>query len=37
MIDEISLTILEILQDKARVPNAEVARQVGMARRSLTL
>lgn len=31
MIDEISLTILEILQDKARVPNAEVARQVGMA------
>lgn len=31
MIDEIDLQILEILQDKARIPNAEVARQVGMA------
>ena len=29
--DEIDLKILEILQDKARIPNAEVARQVGMA------
>jgi Lrp/AsnC family leucine-responsive transcriptional regulator len=31
MIDEISLKILKILQDKARVANVEVARQVGMA------
>lgn len=31
MIDEIDLQILQILQDKARIPNAEVARQVGMA------
>jgi Lrp/AsnC family leucine-responsive transcriptional regulator len=31
MIDETDHQILEILQDKARVPNAEVARQVGMA------
>ncbi|MDX2481458.1 MAG: Lrp/AsnC family transcriptional regulator [Desulfuromusa sp.] len=31
MIDEIDHQILEILQKKARVPNAEVARQVGMA------
>lgn len=31
MIDEIDLHILEILQEKARIPNAEVARQVGMA------
>lgn len=31
MIDEIDLQILNILQDKARIPNAEVARQVGMA------
>lgn len=31
MIDEISLSILKILQDKARIPNVEVARQVGMA------
>ena len=31
MIDEISLKILRILQDKARIPNVEVARQVGMA------
>jgi Lrp/AsnC family leucine-responsive transcriptional regulator len=29
--DEIDLRILEILQEKARIPNAEVARQVGMA------
>jgi Lrp/AsnC family leucine-responsive transcriptional regulator len=31
MIDEIDHRILEILQEKARIPNAEVARQVGMA------
>lgn len=31
MFDEIDLHILEILQEKARIPNAEVARQVGMA------
>jgi len=31
MIDDIDHRILEILQRKARVPNAEVARQVGMA------
>ncbi len=31
MIDEISLKILGILQEKARIPNVEVARQVGMA------
>ncbi|MDT8420309.1 MAG: Lrp/AsnC family transcriptional regulator [Desulfuromonadales bacterium] len=30
-IDEIDYKILEILQEKARIPNAEVARQVGMA------
>jgi Lrp/AsnC family transcriptional regulator, leucine-responsive regulatory protein len=30
-IDDIDLNILEILQGKARIPNAEVARQVGMA------
>jgi len=29
--DAISLKILKILQEKARVPNTEVARQVGMA------
>jgi Lrp/AsnC family leucine-responsive transcriptional regulator len=29
--DEISFKILKILQEKARVPNIEVARQVGMA------
>ncbi len=29
--DEIDLQILEILQEKARIPNAEIARQVGMA------
>ena len=31
MFDEIDIRILEILQEKARIPNAEVARQVGMA------
>lgn len=31
MIDETSLQILKILQEKARIPNVEVARQVGMA------
>ena len=31
MIDEISLKILKILQEKARIPNIEVARQVKMA------
>lgn len=31
MIDDIDYKILEILQEKARIPNAEVARQVGMA------
>ena len=31
MIDKVSLKILKILQDKARIPNVEVARQVGMA------
>lgn len=31
MIDEISIQILKILQDKARIPNVEVARKVGMA------
>lgn len=31
MIDEIDHKILVILQEKARIPNAEVARQVGMA------
>jgi Lrp/AsnC family leucine-responsive transcriptional regulator len=30
MLDDISIKILKILQDKARVPNIEVARQVGM-------
>jgi Lrp/AsnC family leucine-responsive transcriptional regulator len=30
-IDEIDLQILHILQEKARIPNAEVARQVSMA------
>ncbi len=30
-IDEIDFQILNILQEKARIPNAEVARQVGMA------
>ena len=31
MIDSVSLKILKILQKKARIPNVEVARQVGMA------
>jgi Lrp/AsnC family leucine-responsive transcriptional regulator len=31
MIDDIGLKILKILQKKARIPNVEVARQVGMA------
>lgn len=31
MLDAISFTILKILQEKARIPNVEVARQVGMA------
>ena len=31
MFDEISLKILKILQEKARIPNVEVARQVGLA------
>ena len=31
MIDDIDFQILDILQKKARIPNAEVARQVGMA------
>lgn len=31
MIDAISLKILKILQRKARIPNVEVAREVGMA------
>jgi len=31
MIDEISLQIIRILQKKARIPNVEVARKVGMA------
>lgn len=31
ILDEISLKILNILQEKARIPNVEVARQVGMA------
>ena len=31
MIDLISLKILKILQKKARIPNVEVARQVGLA------
>lgn len=31
MIDDISLQILNILQKKARIPNVEVARRVGMA------
>ena len=31
MIDSTDLKILKILQDKARIPNVEVARRVGMA------
>ncbi len=30
-LDDIGLSILKILQNKARIPNVEVARQVGMA------
>jgi Lrp/AsnC family leucine-responsive transcriptional regulator len=30
-IDDIDYHILEILQSKARIPNAEIARQIGMA------
>jgi Lrp/AsnC family leucine-responsive transcriptional regulator len=31
MVDETSLEILQILQEKARIPNIEVSRQVGLA------
>ncbi len=31
MLDDISFKILNILQEKARIPNVEVARQVGLA------
>ncbi len=31
MVDEKSMKILKILQEKARIPNAEVSRQVGLA------
>ena len=31
MIDYINLNILKILQEKARIPNVDVARQVGLA------
>ncbi len=31
MLDEISINILKILQEKARIPNVEVARRVGLA------
>ncbi|MBT8370323.1 MAG: Lrp/AsnC family transcriptional regulator [Deltaproteobacteria bacterium] len=31
MIDSINLEILKILQEKARIPNVDVARQIGMA------
>lgn len=31
MIDEISMEILKILQEKARIPNVEVSRQIGLA------
>lgn len=31
MLDAISLEILKILQEKARIPNVEVSRQVGLA------
>ncbi len=31
MIDDVSLKILQILQEKARIPNVEVARQMDMA------
>ena len=31
MLDDVDFSILKILQEKARIPNVEVARQVGMA------
>ena len=31
MLDDVDLSILKILQEKARIPNVEIARQVGMA------
>ena len=31
MLDDVSIKILKILQEKARVPNVEVARKMGMA------
>ena len=31
MIDETNLNILKILQEKARIPNVDVARQIGLA------
>ena len=31
MIDDINLNILKILQDKARIPNVDVARRIGLA------
>jgi Lrp/AsnC family leucine-responsive transcriptional regulator len=31
MLDEVSLEILKILQEKARIPNVEVSRQIGLA------
>ena len=31
MLDSISMEILKILQEKARIPNIEVSRQVGLA------
>lgn len=31
MIDDINLNILKILQEKARIPNVDVARQIGLA------
>jgi len=31
MLDEVSLEILKILQEKARIPNVEVSRKIGLA------
>lgn len=31
MLDEVSLEILKILQEKARIPNVEVSRRIGLA------
>lgn len=31
MVDKISMEILQILQDKARIPNVEVSRKIGLA------